>query len=175
MRTYTIIPAQTFSFEYRCHCCGKKTNFITSNKFRVNANHNLLDVWLIYKCEICDYTKNLTIYERILPKKINSLEYEGFMNNDLDLAFQYGVKKDIFNRNGLTVQTDVKYTITSENLEDDEKNFEIINPYGLKIKTIKVIADILEISKNKAVKMNKNGEILFDYDYLQLKNNIQIM
>ncbi len=34
----------------RCARCGKKREFVNSGKFRVNVSGNLLDVWLIFKC-----------------------------------------------------------------------------------------------------------------------------
>lgn len=78
---------------HRCGRCGKKQEFINSGKFRVNANGNRIDVWLIYRCKKCKHSWNLTIYERKNPAKIAPEEYELFLTNDDELAWQYG--KDI--------------------------------------------------------------------------------
>lgn len=51
-----------------CKKCGKKTEYICSGLFRVNAQHKYLDIWLIYKCSNCDSTWNSTIYSRVNPK-----------------------------------------------------------------------------------------------------------
>lgn len=75
---------------HRCGGCGKKQEFVNSGKFRVNANGNCVDVWLIYRCKKCKHSWNLTIYERIKPSKIDPEEYEMFLANDEDLASLYG-------------------------------------------------------------------------------------
>lgn len=83
----------------KCPKCGKKTHFINTKRFRVNANKNRVDVWLIYQCRKCKSTWNMTIYERKNPKKILAEEYERFLANDEDLAKEYGKDKDIHVKN----------------------------------------------------------------------------
>ena len=73
--------------------------FINSQKFRVNANGNCVDVWLIYRCKKCKHSWNLTIYERKKPSKISQDEYELFMENDVELATKYGNDKYFLKRN----------------------------------------------------------------------------
>ena len=77
----------------------KKQEFINSGKFRVNANGNSVDVWLIYRCKKCKHTWNLTIYERIRPKKIPTDLYELFLNNDEETAYQYGNNVEFLKKN----------------------------------------------------------------------------
>ena len=84
---------------HKCGGCGKKREFVNSGRFRVNANGNRVDVWLIYRCEKCKHSWNLTIYERTKPSKIPSEMYELFLENDLDLAETYGNDKEFLNRN----------------------------------------------------------------------------
>ena len=84
---------------HRCGGCGKKQEFLNSGKFRVNANGNRVDVWLIYRCKKCKHSWNLTIYERRKPSKILSEEYELFMENDFELANQYGNDIEFLKRN----------------------------------------------------------------------------
>lgn len=75
---------------HRCGGCGKKKEFVNSGKFRVNANGNQVDVWLIYRCIKCKHSWNLTIYERKRPGKIPAEEYQKFLDNDEALALAYG-------------------------------------------------------------------------------------
>ena len=51
----------SFRIYHRCGGCGKKQEFENSKRFRVNANGNLVDVWLIYRCKKCKHSWNLTI------------------------------------------------------------------------------------------------------------------
>ena len=89
----------TIKILHRCSGCGKKKTFVNTGKFRVNANGNRVDVWLIYQCEKCRHTLNLTIYERKRPEKISQEEYQLFLDNDKELAISYGNDKSFLKRN----------------------------------------------------------------------------
>ena len=41
---------------HHCGGCGKRQEFLNSGKFRVNANGNNVDVWLIYRCRKCKHS-----------------------------------------------------------------------------------------------------------------------
>ena len=75
---------------HRCGGCGKKQEFINSKKFRVNANGNKVDVWLIYRCKKCKHSWNLSIYERKNSNRIPGELYELFLCNDEDTAIMFG-------------------------------------------------------------------------------------
>ncbi|MDD6441091.1 MAG: DUF1062 domain-containing protein [bacterium] len=94
-----MIKVNSVRIFHRCGGCGKKQEFVNSGKFRVNANGNRVDVWLIYRCKKCKHSWNLTIYERIKPSKIVPEDYERFMENDYDLALKYGNDIDFLKRN----------------------------------------------------------------------------
>lgn len=84
---------------HRCGGCGKKQEFINSGKFRVNANGNRVDVWLIYRCKKCKHSWNLTIYERVRPSKIAPEDYIRFLENDWELALAYGQDLSFLKKN----------------------------------------------------------------------------
>lgn len=89
----------TVKVYHRCGGCGKKQEFVNSGKFRVNANGNAVDVWLIYRCKKCKHSWNLTIFERIKPRKIPQEVYELFLDNDEEYAIQYGNNIDFLKKN----------------------------------------------------------------------------
>lgn len=65
----------------------------------MNANGNKIDVWLIYRCEKCDFSWNLDIYTRISPGFLDRRLYERFQQNDRTTALEYGCCKEILSRN----------------------------------------------------------------------------
>lgn len=99
MSLAVVIKVNSVRIFHRCGGCGKKQEFVNSGKFRVNANGNRVDVWLIYRCKKCKHSWNLTIYERIKPSKIVPEDYERFMENDYDLDLKYGNDIDFLKRN----------------------------------------------------------------------------
>ena len=84
---------------HRCGGCGKKQEFINSGRFRVNANGNNVDVWLIYRCKKCKHSWNLTIYERTRPSKIPRELFEAFQENDAETALAYGRSVEFLRKN----------------------------------------------------------------------------
>ena len=93
---YEIVPQESFSVIRNCPGCGVKTNYRNTKRFRVNANGNRLDVWLIYQCEKCKHTLNLTVYERQKAASIPKDEYQLFLNNDEEAAEKYGKNFQFF-------------------------------------------------------------------------------
>lgn len=87
----------------RCSGCGKKAVFVNTGRFRVNANGNRIDVWLIYQCKKCKHTLNVTLYGRRRPDSIPAEEYQAFLDNDEELAETFGRDREIFKRNRLEI------------------------------------------------------------------------
>lgn len=103
---YQIEPTESFGVIHNCAGCGRKERFINTGRFRVNANGNRLDVWLIYQCEKCKHTLNLSIYERVDRKKIPTEDYQLFLKNDEVLAERFGMDSAFFKKNRVEVDWD---------------------------------------------------------------------
>jgi hypothetical protein len=80
--TWSVVALEAPRVHRRCPRCGVKRWFFSSDKFRINAQKRRLDVWLIHKCEACDFTWNLTVLERVLPEDIDPARYRRFLEND---------------------------------------------------------------------------------------------
>ena len=83
-----------------CRKCGIRTEFASTESFRVNAQRKSLDVWLIYKCIKCNTTWNLTVLSRVAPGTIPPEMLRGFHDNNTDLAMIYATDKTLIKRNG---------------------------------------------------------------------------
>ena len=89
---------------HRCGGCGKKQEFVNSGRFRINANGDRLDVWLIYRCKKCKHSWNLTVYERVRTSKIPPDLYDLFLENDEETAARYGSDVAFLKRNHAEIQ-----------------------------------------------------------------------
>ena len=105
---WDITPKTTPVVRKNCPKCNEKTNYINSKKFRVNANKSNIDIWLIYQCEKCKASWNMEIYERAKTGSINPNKYNEFMQNNEELAEQYGFNIDIHNKNKVDLRDSVR-------------------------------------------------------------------
>lgn len=166
---YEMIPGDSFSVIRGCAKCGRKTHFINTGKFRVNANGNQLDVWLIYRCEECKHTLNLAIYERQKVSSIPKEEYQRFLDNDEELALRYGREIRLFQKNKAEIDTErVRVTFTKlreikENAESDSLGngtmITIHNRCKLKMRPEKQIALVFGLSRSQVKRLLETGEL----------------
>ncbi|MEE1248849.1 MAG: DUF1062 domain-containing protein [Lachnospiraceae bacterium] len=162
---YEVIPTETFKIIRGCAGCGCKQIFSSKANFRVNANGNHLDVWLIYGCEKCGHTYNLPVYERINPTKIAEKEYRSFLSNDKDMVFKVGTDKTIFARNKAEIaRKEIRYQIVplkecKAALESNNIMIKLYNSYDIPIRADKLVAEILKVTRNEAKKLLAEGMV----------------
>ncbi|MBD5507650.1 MAG: DUF1062 domain-containing protein [Lachnospiraceae bacterium] len=163
---YEIVLKDSFLVIHGCPKCDRKTHFKNTKKFRVNANGNKLDIWLIYQCEKCKHTLNLTIYERQKVSSIPKEEYQGFLDNNEQLAEMYGRNMQLFRKNKADINfdsLDYDFVKLHETLETNESGEQLLitinNPYQLKIRPEKQIAEVLGLSRSQVKNLLEKKEI----------------
>ena len=159
---YKLLPDKSYEVIRNCSGCGKKTNYINTGCFRVNANGNLVDIWLIYQCKTCKHTWNMTIYERVNKRSVSKMEFEGFAENSKKLAFAYGTNRDNFVRNRAEIDwNSISYTIEADNVYVREgvsaiQNGDMIiihNESHIKVRGERLLSELLNISRTKVKKL----------------------
>lgn len=83
---WALAPMHTPRLTRQCSRCGRARPFASSDRFRVNAQARRLDVWLIYRCETCESTFNLTVHTRVSPASLGAT-VERYHQNDPELAW----------------------------------------------------------------------------------------
>lgn len=166
---YEIVLKDSFLVTHNCPKCDRKTHFKNTKKFRVNANGNKLDIWLIYQCENCRHTLNLAIYERQKVSSIPKEEYKCFLGNDEQLAEQYGKEMQLFQKNKACIDLEtIHYDFVKLREITESTNLEkrvvltIQNPYRLKIRPEKQIAEILGLSRSQTKNFMLQEKIRLD-------------
>ena len=160
---YKLVPTETFPILRDCSGCGGMQVHICKKNFRINANGNRLDVWLIYGCAKCGHTYNLPIYERIDKSRLPAAEYRKFLENDAAAVFRYGTDKTILRKSRVRIaweQADYELVRQAENRGDmtaeETKTFiRLQNPYGFPVREDKIASDILSVSRGKAKELLK--------------------
>ncbi len=163
---YKIVLKDSFWIIRNCPKCGRKAHYINTKKFRINANGNKMDIWLIYQCVECKHTLNLAIYERKKVSSIPKEEYQCFLDNDEQLAEMYGKNMQLFQTNKADIDFDrLHYDLVKlhETIESSEFGEQIIitvkNPYQMKIRSEKQIAMVLKLSRNQVKSLLEKGKI----------------
>ena len=176
---WEVVPKNLPKVKRNCPKCNEKTYYINSEKFRVNANKSNLDVWLIYQCENCKSTWNMTIYERINPRDINKGEYKKFLTNDKHLAREYAFDLSIYSKNKAEIILEgLNYKIIESELDlyyinENELSVEILCNYKMDIRVDKILSDKLEVSRSKIKSMHKNGEFIIKDNKSSLNSKIK--
>lgn len=176
---WELFPENLPIVKRNCPKCNQKSHYINSGKFRVNANRNNLDIWLIYQCEKCKSTWNMTIYERIKPNDINKYEYEKFLSNDKELAREYAFNLSVYNKNKVEViLEDINYKLIERKLEayyinKNELVIEIICKYPIEIRVDKLLSDKLGLSRSKVKDMYRKKVIFIEGDKNSLNTKVK--
>lgn len=143
-----------------CKRCGTKTAFASSGLFRVNAQQKSLDVWLIYKCTVCDTTWNLTVLSRVAPRSIPPVLLRGFYENDGELALRYAADAALIKRNGAQPgQPDIE-VVGADIAHGESVRIRLIPEQPLEIKAATVLRKKLGLSGSEFDKLLASGTLV---------------
>lgn len=142
-----------------CKKCGRKTNYVSSGQFRVNAQRKDLDIWLIYKCSNCNTTWNVTIFSRINPKSLDPELLESFHNNNEMVARHYAMDVETLRQNGGEVGLP-DYTVIGDSIPfNQDVEIQIKTEYQSQIKVSSLIRDKLQLSQRIYEEILTDGRI----------------
>lgn len=177
--TWELVPENLPVIKRNCPKCNEKTHFKNSEKFRVNANKNNIDIWLIFQCEHCKSTWNMTLYERVKPHEISPLEYEGFLSNDKELVRAYAFNIGIYSKNKAEILLDdVSYQIISNKtdtdiLKVDQLVIQILCKYPIELRADKFLSDALGLSRSNIKNMHAKGRLFINEGQHSLNTKIR--
>ncbi|MEV6596353.1 DUF1062 domain-containing protein [Actinoplanes sp. NPDC051346] len=107
---WVVCPTGLPLIRRRCLNCPS-ARYRAHGKFRVNANHQLLDVWLLALCVGCGKTVKLTVLERAHVRSINPSTLTRFHDNDPELAATLLADPGLLRRNGVSLDWDGAWTL----------------------------------------------------------------
>lgn len=68
---WVVRPCEPPRLRRYCPGCRAAREFVCTQRFRMNAHKKTLDVWLKYRCPICDCTWKAPIFERIATTQLD--------------------------------------------------------------------------------------------------------
>ena len=161
---WEIVPLNQPTISKKCSKCGTKCTFITTGNFRLNANQNKVDVWLIYQCQKCKTTWNMSILTRVNPSAIPQDLYRKFLSNDGDLARKYAFDANIHAHNNVTLNyEELDYDIRGDIILltglSEPIRLQIVCNYTMDIRVDKILSQKLGISRSLLKRLGLSGKI----------------
>jgi hypothetical protein len=117
---WVVVPTCLPFIVRRCQRCASE-RFRASGRFRVNANHKLLDAWLLALCASCGETAKLTVLERRNVRSVPSGLLERLHHNDPGLAAELLQDPVVRRRNRIALDWDGAWRLDTGGTELPEE------------------------------------------------------
>ena len=140
----------------RCPC----SQFVCSERFRVNANAKLADIWLVYRCARCDATKNLTIVERKPVARIDPALFDAAMANDPVVARRFARRSDLLRRAGVRVLQGDRVSLKGTARGASHVRLRFDEP--LLVRLDHVLGEALDLSRSQMRALDGTGRLHVD-------------
>ena len=160
-----------------CKRCGEKSEFESSEMFRVNAQQKNLDIWLIYKCRNCNTTWKLTVLSRINPHTLPAEMLTRYANNDSELAKLHAMDVALIKKNGAKFHTADAEIVGSDYDWKEAAEIHLAAKWSMKSKAAAFIYRKLGLSRSAFEKMYTEGRIscLSGHDLKKCKMKTEII
>jgi hypothetical protein len=158
---WLVCPTGLPLIRRRCLSCTSE-QYRAHGKFRVNANHKLLDVWLLALCVGCGETVKLTVLERVNVRAIEPTTLNRFHDNDLELAAELLQNPGLLRRNGVTLDWDGAWTLRKSTVDLPEaKAIDITVRFiqQIPIRLTRLLAAGLDVSRSEVQRLIDDGNL----------------
>ncbi|MEU9090301.1 DUF1062 domain-containing protein [Streptomyces sp. NPDC048428] len=146
----------------RCHTCASES-FRANGKFRVNANHKLLDAWLLALCTSCGETTKLTILERTHVRSVRPELLDRMHDNDPGLAAELLQDPAVRRRNHIALDWDDAWRLDTGGTHHlDREVIDIAVRFGAQIpvRPARLIAEGCGLSRAEVERLIKEGKLV---------------
>ncbi|MBG0564794.1 DUF1062 domain-containing protein [Actinoplanes sp. NEAU-A11] len=158
---WLVCPTGLPLIRRRCLSCTS-ARYRAHGKFRVNANHKLLDVWLLALCVGCGETVKLTVLERVHVRTIDPSTLTRFHDNDVELAATLLHDPGLPRRNGVALDWDGAWTVrrTAVDVSQAEVldvSVRFVRPIPVRLTTL--LSAGLEVSRSEVRRLVAAGDL----------------
>jgi hypothetical protein len=136
-----------------CASCATARAFECSERFRVNANKKSLDVWLNYRCALCEDVWKFPLFERRTVCELGGAQLDAFARHDQALVWRYAFDVARLKLYAIKVDSDVRVQVERTSLACDYMapgqlciHFDV--PFPCDIRLDRLLAGELGISRS---------------------------
>lgn len=162
LKNWAVVPTRLPLIRRRCHACPSG-RFRASGKFRVNANHKLLDVWLLALCTGCGETVKLTVLERTNVRAIPPELLDRLHDNDPGLTAELLQDPVVRHRNRVTLDWDDAWRLDTGG--SDHRDCQVIDvsvrfAARIPVRPVRLIAEGCELSRGEVERLIVEGKLV---------------
>jgi hypothetical protein len=144
-----VVPTRLPLVRRRCHVCASE-RFRASGKFRVNANHKLIDAWLLVLCASCGDTVKLTVLERVNVRAVRPELLDRLHDNDPGLTADLLQDPVVRHRNRVALDWDDAWRLDtggSDHLDQEVVDVSVRFAARVPVRPVRLIAEGFGLSR----------------------------
>jgi hypothetical protein len=138
-------------------------SFRTSGKFRVNANHKLIDVWLLALCTACGETTKLTVMERMNVRSVRPELLDRLHDNDPVLAAELLQEPAVRRRNRIALDWEDAWRLDtggSDHLDREVIDVSVRFAARIPVRPVRLIAEGCGLSRAEVERLITDGKLV---------------
>ncbi|MBB4794863.1 hypothetical protein BJY54_005475 [Streptomyces nodosus] len=162
LTNWVIVPTCLPLVRRRCHTCGSE-RFRASGKFRVNANHKLIDVWLLALCAACGETTKLTVLERTHVRSVRPELLDRLHDNDPGLTAELLQDPVVQRRNRIALDWNDAWRLDtggSDHLDREVIDVSVRFAARIPVRPVRLIAEGCGIPRAEVERLITEGKLV---------------
>jgi hypothetical protein len=159
---WVVVPTCLPIVLRRCHVCAAG-RFRANGKFRVNANHKLIDAWLLALCTECGDTVKLTVLERVNVRSVRPELLDRLHRNDPALAAELLQDPVLRRRNRIALDWDGAWRLDtggSDHLDREVVDVSVRFAARIPIRPARLIAEGFGLSRAEVERLITEGNLV---------------
>ncbi|WIY00632.1 DUF1062 domain-containing protein [Amycolatopsis mongoliensis] len=159
---WVVVPTCLPIVLRRCHVCAAG-RFRANGKFRVNANHKLIDAWLLALCTACGDTVKLTVLERVNVRSVRPELLDRLHGNDPGLAAELLRDPVLRRRNRIALDWDGAWRLDtggSDHLDREVVDVSVRFGARIPIRPARLVAEGFGLSRAEVERLIVEGNLV---------------
>lgn len=162
LNTWVVAPTCLPLVLRRCRACASE-RFRADGRFRVNANHKLLDAWLLVLCTGCGETAKLTVLERMNVRSVRPELLDRLHGNDPGLAAELLQDPVVRRRNRIALDWAGAWRLDtggSDHLDREVIDVSVRFAARIPVRPVRLIAEGCGLSRAEAEGLIAEGKLV---------------
>lgn len=137
--------------------------FRANGKFRVNANHKLLDAWLLVLCTSCGETAKLTVLERVNVRSVRPELLDRLHANDFGLTAELLQDPVVQRRNRIALDWDDAWRLDtggSDHMDREAIDVSVRFAARIPVRPVRLIAEGCGLSRAEVERLITEGKLV---------------